>query len=102
MTELPPPPTPRVSAHGDSVSQLLQVQASMAGLKRSWTGKGAEDARRVMADLANAQRLKEVLWKGLGELFDMPELKTFPERVQAQMMSIILNAKANAELDKKA
>lgn len=88
-------------SEGDSVSKLLQVLAKEMGVKRIWTGDGRQDARAVMADFHNVTQLKDELWKGIRELYEMPELRELPERVQAKLMSIILARRANAELKAK-
>lgn len=86
---------------GDSLSRLLQVHAREFGVKRVWSGDGRTDARVLLMDFANISNVKECLWKGLQELYSMPELKELPESVQAKLMSVILFARACSELDAK-
>lgn len=83
---------------GDSVSRLLQVHAKEFDLKRQWTGNGRVDSRDIVLELVNTHALKDCIWKGVIELYGMPELKELPESVQAKLMSIILSARACAEL----
>lgn len=87
---------------GDSVSRLLQVHAKELGVKRVWNGDGRVDSRNLVLELHNTRVLKDNLWAGLQELYAMPELKDLPENVQAKLMSIILKARACAELETKA
>ncbi len=86
---------------GDSVSRLLQTHAKEIGMKRVWDGNGRIDTRNVIIELHNMRALKDEIWKGVQELYAMPELKDLPESVQAKMMSIILNARSCAELSIK-
>lgn len=87
---------------GDSLSLLLQVHAKEIGVKRVWNGDGRIDSRNLVLELHNTRVLKDNLWTGLQELYAMPELKDLPENVQAKLMSIILKARACAELETKA
>jgi hypothetical protein len=87
---------------GDSVSRLLQVHAKEIGVKKVWSGDGRKDSRDVIVDLYNMTKLKDALWKGLQELYAMPEMKELPEIIQVKLMAVILNARACAELETKA
>ncbi len=86
---------------GDSTSRLLQTHANSIGLKRVWCGDGRVDSLNLVVELYNAQLMRDYLWKGLQELYSMPELRELPEAVQAKMMSIILHQRSCAELEAK-
>lgn len=86
---------------GDPVSQLVQVIAGEAGIRRIYVGKGREDLRSVLIDLHNATVKAEEAWKAIKELFDMPELAQLPEAIQAKLMAGILQARANCDLRAK-
>ena len=88
---------------GDAVSKLLQVLAKDIGIKDiKFIGKGMEDAKNILTQLHNSKLITESLWTGLTELYQMPQMKEFPEPIQAQLMAIILTAKAKIELGSKA
>lgn len=95
MTEL-------IIGAGDTVSRLLQTIAKDVGLKDvRWSGKGDADIRAIMVELYNTRLARDTLWVGLKDLYDMPELKTLPESLQAKLASIILLTRANFELKLK-
>jgi hypothetical protein len=83
---------------GDSVSKLLQVRAAMKGVYMRWTGDGIQDIDLLCLEYFHRKTLNECLWNGLKQLMDMPELKTLPESIQAQICSIVLRSQANFEL----
>lgn len=82
----------------DPLSALVQLQARRLGVCLSWTGKGIEDVVLLALDASTKTALSKQLWEGIQELWAMPELKTLPEPVYAQICSIILAARAKTEL----
>lgn len=87
---------------GDSISRLLQIRADIHGVKLPWCGRAIEDLDALCADYANRRDLNDCLWKGLQTLMEMPELKTLPEPIYAQILSIILRAQGEFELQRLA
>lgn len=83
---------------GDSLSKLLQVRAKMHGVFMKWTGQAVADIDLLCQEYFYRKVLNECLWNGMKELMDMPELKTLPEPVYAQILSIVLRAQANFEM----
>lgn len=86
------------SITGDSISRLLQVRASLLGIRLKWTGNAIPDIDQLCLEYFHRKALNECLWNGLKKLMDMPELQDLPEPVYAQILSIILQAQANFEL----
>jgi hypothetical protein len=83
---------------GDSLSKLIQVRAKMAGVYLKWTGLAIQDIDLLVMEYFHRKTLNECLWNGLRDLMAMPEVKTIPEPVYAQLVSIVLRAQANFEL----
>lgn len=87
---------------GDAVSKMLQVIAKdlkVAGIK--WIGKGPEDCRQLLVEIYNVRLLKDALWIGMRELLAMKEMTELPEPLQAKIAAIVLNARAQFELQIK-
>jgi hypothetical protein len=84
---------------GDALSKLIQLQAGRQDIRLTWSGVGVTDLIALCNAHAVKARMAKHLWTGIRELMQMPELKTFPEPVQAQMMSIVLQAQALNDLE---
>lgn len=83
---------------GDALSKLVQLRAHLKGVSLKWTGDGIKDIDQLCLDYFYRRALNECLWNGLKQLMEMPETKTLPEPVYAQILSIVLRAQANFEL----
>ena len=87
------------NTQGDALSRLIQLQAGRHDIRQTWSGNGVTDLIALCNAHAVKARLSKHLWTGMRELMQMPELKTLPEAIQAQIMSIVLSAQALVELD---
>src|SRR5271170_6365833 len=87
---------------GDSLSKLIQLQAGRYDIRLAWVGQGTTDLIALIHAHAVQARMSKHLWTGLRELMMMPEMKTLPEPIQAQIMSIVLKSQALVELDNEA
>jgi hypothetical protein len=84
---------------GDALSRLIQLQAGRHDIRLAWVGNGTTDLLALLNAHAVQARMSKHLWTGLRELMQMPELRTLPEPIQAQIASIILKAQALNELE---
>lgn len=87
---------------GDALSRLIQLQAGRHDIRLAWVGNGTTDLIALVNAHAVKARLAKHLWTGMRELMQMPELKDLPEPLQAQIMSIVLQAQALTDLDTEA
>lgn len=78
---------------------MIQLQAGRYGMRLTWTGNGLTDLVAVMNEHATAVRMSKHLWGSLGELMQLPEMRTLPESIQAQIASIILKSRTLLELE---
>jgi hypothetical protein len=92
----------KAAENGDALSRLLQMQAARYDIRQTWTGRGTEDLISLMNAHAVKARLAKHLWTGLRELMQMPEMKTLPEALQAQMAAIVLKSQALTDLETEA
>jgi len=90
------------NTQGDALSRLIQLQAGRHDIRQTWSGNGVTDLIALCNAHAVKARLSKHLWTGMRELMQMPELKTLPEPIQAQIMSIVLSAQALVELDNES
>ena len=80
---------------GDSLSQLVQLRARLFGIHLKWTGRAIEDIDMLCQEYWNRKTLNESLWdNGVRKLMTMPEFTQLPDRMQAQIASIVLSARA--------
>lgn len=84
---------------GDALSRLIQLQASRHDIRLPWVGQGTADLIALINAHAVQARMSKHLWTGIRELMHMPEMRTLPEPLQAQIMSIVLKAQALTELE---
>jgi hypothetical protein len=90
------------NTQGDALSRLIQLQAGRHDIRQTWSGNGVTDLIALCNAHAVKARLSKHLWTCMRELMQMPELKTLPEPIQAQIMSIVLSAQALVELDNES
>ena len=84
---------------GDSLSKLVQLQASRNGVRLRWSGNGHQDLLALCLDTSNKTMLSQCLWNGMKELLEMPELKELPDPIQAKIYAIVLQARALFEIE---
>jgi hypothetical protein len=82
----------------DALSKLIQLQAGRHDIHLVWTGNGITDLIALCNAHAAKARISKHLWTGVRELMQMPDMKTLPEPVQAQIMSIVLRAQVLVDL----
>lgn len=87
------------NTNADALSRLIQLQAGRHDIRLTWVGKGVDDLIALVNAHAVKARMSKHLWNGMRELMQMPELKTMPEPLQAQVASIILKAQALIDMD---
>ena len=86
----------------DALSKLIQLQAGRHDIRLVWAGKGTEDLVQLCSAHAVQARLAKHLYNGFAELVRMPEMKTLPESMQAQIMGVVLSKQALVDLDTEA
>lgn len=86
-------------APADPLSALIQLQARRHGVELRWTNKGIEDLILLTRDTSNKTILSKQLWDGIKEIWEMPAVKELPEPVYAKLCSIILKARALADME---
>lgn len=91
-----------IKADGDALSRLIQLQAGRYDIRLPWVGKGVEDLVALVNAHAVQARMAKNLWGGVRELSQMPELRSLPEPLQAQIASIVLKAHALTDLENDA
>lgn len=91
MTQLP-------IGQGDSLSKLLQIRAAAYGISLKWSGKAIEDIDLLCMEYFHRKTLNDSLWAGVKQLLAMPELHELPQSMQAQIYSIVLQARAAFEM----
>lgn len=85
--------------NSDALSRLIQLHSGRFDIRLAWTGRGVEDMVQLVNAHAVKARMAKHLWTGMRELMQMEELKTLPEALQAQILSIILKAQTLVDLD---
>jgi len=83
---------------GDALSKLIQLQSGRHDIRLAWTGKGVDDLVAMCNAHAVQARMAKHLWSGMRDLMRMPEMAQLPEPIQAQIMSIVLQAQALVDL----
>lgn len=91
-----------MNASADALSRLIQLHAGRHDIKLTWAGKGIDDLMALVNAHAVKARMAKHLWNGMRELMQMPEMKTLPEPLQAQIASIILKSQTLIDLDTEA
>jgi hypothetical protein len=87
---------------GDALSRLIQLHAGRHDIRLTWTGDGVTDLVALCNAHAVKARMAKHLWTGTRELMQMPEIRTLPEPLQAQIASIVLKSQALTDLDTAA
>jgi hypothetical protein len=90
------------NTNSDALSRLIQLQAGRHDIRLTWVGKGIDDLIALVNAHAVKARMAKHLWTGMRELMQMPEIKTMPEPLQAQIASIIMKAQALIDMETDA
>jgi len=91
-----------IKADGDALSRLIQLQAGRYDIRLAWVGRGVDDLIALVNAHAVQARMAKNLWSGMRELAQMPEMKSLPEPLQAQIASIVLKAHALTDIENEA